>query len=97
MTFKEYEAIIDEHAQKWELLSYWEEKLDETKNLACDVELERMAKHDKESFKKFFEMLWEVHEEMKKHVDGLDRDVRELENKMATPEFRAMEKAEAAA
>ena len=97
MTFEEYEAISNEYSTKFDLLSYWEEKLDEAKNLACDVELDRLAEKDKENFKKFFEMLWEAWNFAKKHADELLREVMELEEKIATPEFRAMEEAERAA
>ena len=97
MTFEEYETISNEHNTKFELLNYWEEKLDETERLACDVEMDNLAKCDEENFKKFFEMLWEARDFAKKHVDELDKEVRELEDKMATPEFKAMEEAERAA
>ena len=97
MTFKEYEAVSNEHGMKFDLLSYWEEKLDESENLACDVELERLTEHDGENFKKFFKMLWKTRNFAKKHVDELNMEVRELEDKMATPEFKAMEEAERAA
>ena len=93
MTFEEYEAISDEYGMKYDLLSYWEEKLDENERLATDVETENRAEHDGENFKKFFEMLWEARDFAKKHADELLKEVKALEKKMATPEFQAMKKA----
>ena len=93
MTFEEYEAISDKHGEKFELLNYWEGKLDEVERLAREVETDRMAEKDGENCEKFFEMLWEARNFAEKHVKELDREVDELADIMATPEYRAMEKA----